>query len=309
MIHILLNLLLPPLTLIVLLIVLNIHAIFKFSSWAWRCISVENVRGKVVLITGAASGIGEQLAYEYARRGARLALVDIKENSLRTVAQRSTELGSPDAIVLQGDVSKKDDCKCFIDHTIQHFSQLNHLVNNAGIMRPLDMIEDTADISSFIPLMDINFWGTVYSTHFAVPHLRKSKGKIIVIASCCGWLPIAKTAIYNASKAALISLCETLRTEIGPDINITTVTPGMIRTNLIRDDYLEKVPIGILPSESAIHCAKKICSSACRGDRYLTTPSWVNVTYLITALCPQAATWVCGSFFTNRNKSKKTESV
>ncbi|KAL9256187.1 11-beta-hydroxysteroid dehydrogenase-like 6-like protein [Drosera capensis] len=278
MIRILLNLLLPPLTLIVLLIVLPIHEIFKFSSWAWRCISVENVSGKVVLITGAASGIGEQLAYEYARRGARLALVDIKENSLRTCFREMSQRKMTASASLTTLFSTSANA-------------MDHLVNNAGIMRPLDMIEDTADISSFIPLMDINFWGTVYSIHFAVPHLRKSKGKIIVIASCCGWLPIAKTAIYNASKAALISLCETLRTEIGPEINITTVTPGMIRTNLIRDDYLEKVPIGMFPSESAIHCAKEICSSACRGDRYLTTPSWVSVTYLITALCPQAATW------------------
>lgn len=143
--------------------------------------------------------------------------------------------------------------------------------------------------------MDINFWGTVYSIHFAVPHLRQSRGKIIVMASCNGWLPTAHTSIYNASKAALIHLCETLRIEIGPDVGITTVTPGLIKTEMTQGEYSAKVPVGrVLPSQSAENCAKAIFYGACRGDRYLAEPSWIGITYLVAALCPEVVTRSCG---------------
>ncbi|KAL0000578.1 hypothetical protein SO802_014359, partial [Lithocarpus litseifolius] len=77
---------------------------------------------------------------------------------------------------------------------------------------------------------DINFWGSVYRTHFAVPYLRKSKGKIVVIASTAKWFSTTRLCFYNASKAAQISFFETLRTEVGHDIGITIVTPGAIES-------------------------------------------------------------------------------
>ncbi|KAL5543850.1 hypothetical protein UlMin_007634 [Ulmus minor] len=80
--------------------------------------------------------------------------------------------------------------------------------------------------------MDVNFWGGVYCIHSAIPHLRKSKGKIVVISSTLGWYPLPYLSIYSASKAALINFCETLRTELGCDIGITIVTPGVIKTRL-----------------------------------------------------------------------------
>ncbi|KAK2356495.1 hydroxysteroid dehydrogenase [Trifolium repens] len=91
-------------------------------------------------------------------------------------------------------------------------------------------------------MRETNFWGAAYGTLYAIPHLKNSKGRIIVVASACGWFPIPRLSIYNASKAAIISFFETLRIELGWSIGITIATPGFINTNLasrvIEDEVL-----------------------------------------------------------------------
>ncbi|KAJ0807181.1 putative 11-beta-hydroxysteroid dehydrogenase [Helianthus annuus] len=156
----------------------------------------ENMSKKVVLITGASSGIGELMAYEYAKRGACLAIIAIKEpeSRLEQVANTAREHGSPDVLFLFADVSKVDECRMFVEETVKHFGQLDHLVCNAGI-GPIYSID--IDVSKFEPVMDINFWGSVYPTHFAIPHLMKTNGKIIVNASGSGVLNIPKGGVYN----------------------------------------------------------------------------------------------------------------
>ncbi|KAL5174197.1 11-beta-hydroxysteroid dehydrogenase 1B [Glycine soja] len=229
----------PPLGLVLLLLMLPPYLLFKILRFIVRSIFSENVAGKVILITGASSGIGEHLAYEYGRRGARLALVARRENRLKEVASIAKLFGSPEVIIIPADVSSSQDCKRFVDSTINHFGQLDHLVNNAGVSAP-GLFESTTDIRNFAPAMDINFWGSAYGTYFAIPHLRKSKGKIIAIASCTGWLPVPRMSIYNASKAAVISLYETLRIELGRDIGITIVTPGLIESEMSQGKVLFK---------------------------------------------------------------------
>ncbi|KAJ9163919.1 hypothetical protein P3X46_023541 [Hevea brasiliensis] len=87
---------------------------------------------------------------------------------------------------------------------------------------------------------DINFWGSVYSSYFAIPHLKRSKGKIIVIALCASWLPAPRMSFYNASKAALVSTYETLRIELGPPIGITIVNPGLIESEKTGGKFLNQ---------------------------------------------------------------------
>ncbi|KAI4336346.1 hypothetical protein L6164_014883 [Bauhinia variegata] len=225
----------------------------------------ENLARKVVLITGAASGIGEQLAYEYARRGAFLSLVDIREDNLGAVTDKARSLGSPQVITIGADVTKVQDCKQFVDETVNHFGRLDHLVNNAGILRS-ESVEKFEDVSLVIPMMDINFWGAVYGTLFAIPHLKSSEGKVVVVASAAGWYPVPRLSIYNASKAAVISFFETLRIELGWAIGITIITPGVIRTPLATAQTEAMGRMGFIPMETASECAKAIVESASRGD-------------------------------------------
>ncbi|XP_057479186.1 11-beta-hydroxysteroid dehydrogenase 1A-like [Actinidia eriantha] len=229
-----------------------------------------------------------QLAYEYATGGACLVLVARRGGRLEAVATKASELGSPDVIIETGDVSRVEDCKRFVDAAVNHFGRLDHLVNNAGIF-PLCMFEDSTNVDDFAPIMNTNFWGSVYCTHFAIPHLRKSKGKIVVIASVAGWMPTPRLTICGASKGALISFFETHRTEVGSDIGITIVTPGFTNSMLNQkflnnegrlkvDQDLRDVVMSIFPVETAGRCAKAIVNSACCGEKYLTEPPWFITT-------------------------------
>ncbi|KAF4356919.1 hypothetical protein G4B88_008518 [Cannabis sativa] len=257
-IHTLLNIAVPPIIIFLHFIILPIYIPFKFLQSIKRSITnQENMARRVVLITGAAQGIGEQIAYEYGRRGACLTLVDIKDN-LEEVKRKAHKLGSPDVISIVADVTKVEDCKRFIDETVQHFGQLDHLVNNAGTVI-LSKFEKIGRISDHQSVMDVNFWGTVNSIHYGIPHLKRSKGKIVVISSICGRYPLPLVSVYNASKAALISFCETLRIEVGSTIGITV---GLKLRSVI-------------PEESAEDCGKAIVRSVCRGETYLMEPKWL----------------------------------
>ncbi|KAL6280869.1 hypothetical protein ACE6H2_017750 [Prunus campanulata] len=319
LIHKFLNLLAPPFTFFSLCLFLPPFYLFKSFLSVLSSIFSENVNGKVVLITGASSGIGEHLAYEYAKRGARLVLVGRRENSLREVVDRASDCGSPDVLMVGADVSKVEDCKRIVDETINHFGRLDHLVNNAGITS-LGMLEEATDITNFRAIMDTNFWGSVYTTRFAIPHLKSSKGKIVVLSSAASWLPIPRQSIYNASKAALLSMYETLRIEFGPNIQITIVTPGYIESELtqgkflmsddgkmivdqdLRDAQVSATPVG--PVEG---CAKAIVKSVCRGDRYLTEPAWFGVTYIWKVFCPELLEWGYRLMYVTRPGSSAKE--
>ncbi|MED6121635.1 hypothetical protein PIB30_032072 [Stylosanthes scabra] len=301
-IHTFLNLVAPPFTFFLLCLFLPPYWAVKFvvSTVSW--LVSENVAGKVVHITGASSGIGEYLAYEYAKRGARLALSARREASLRQVADTARHLGSPDVIVIRADVSKPEDCMRLIDQTVNHFGRLDHLVNNAAIS-VATLFEETPDISNLRPIMETNFWGSVYTTRYALAHLRKSRGKIVVMSSADSWMPAPRRHIYNASKAALVSLYETLRVEVGSEVGITIVTPGYIESELTKgkflsaqgkvevDEDMRDVEVSAMPVGSVSGCAKSIIDSTLRGDRYLTVPAWFRMTYLIKLLCPELLEW------------------
>ncbi|KAL5543856.1 hypothetical protein UlMin_007640 [Ulmus minor] len=286
LIHKLLNIFLPPLTFILLLFFFPPFLVYNFFSSIYRSIKAENVAGKVILITGASSGIGEYLAYEYARRGARLGLVARREDRLKAVADKALRLGSPDVIVILADVSVVEDCKRVVDETVNHFGQLNHLVNNAGVIQ-VGSLDDSTQISSVRSLMDINFWGSVYCTQYGVPHLRKSKGKIVVISSVGTWYTPPGLSFYNASKAAQVCFFETLKAEFDSAIGITIVTPGLIESEMTGERFQSKFGIskGYMLSTEA--CAKAIVDSTCKGDLYLTEPSWYKVGFWFKLLFPQ----------------------
>ncbi|WVZ06164.1 hypothetical protein V8G54_019510 [Vigna mungo] len=114
-------------------------------------------------------------------------------------------------------------------HSTTSEDVLDHLVNNAGISGKPVTVENMRDVSEYTAVMDVNFWGAVNATLFAIPHLKNSEGRIIVIASVCAWFPIPLISIYNASKAAITNFFETLRMESSTAIGITIATPGFYR--------------------------------------------------------------------------------
>ncbi|CAN1797013.1 11-beta-hydroxysteroid dehydrogenase A [Linum perenne] len=286
------NIVFTPVSLVTLFGFLNhFYSVYTRLEYIFRTVFKEDVTGKVVLITGASSGIGEHLAYEYAKKGACLALVARREDQLRRVAANAEEMGCPYALVLKGDVTKVEDCQQFVNATAQIFGRLDHLVTNAGVS-PVTMFEDIPDITNLAPAMDINFWGSVYTSYFAIPHLKQSHGKIIVVASVASWLPAPRMSFYNASKAALVAMYETLRVELGTQVGITIVSPGLIESEMTDGKFLnQQVQVSVMPLESTAECAKAIVNSACRGDKYLTEPEWYRSLFWFKAFCPDVIEW------------------
>ncbi|KAJ4843087.1 hypothetical protein Tsubulata_019150 [Turnera subulata] len=280
----------------------------------------ENVEGKVVLITGASSGIGEHLAYEYARKGACLALVARRQRSLAEVADTAREIGSPDVISIVADVQKVDDCRRIVEEAVNYFGRLDHLVNNAGI-DGISMFVEVVDVTKFRRVMDTNFWGAAYTTHFAIPHLKDTRGKIIAISSVSAWLPSPRMSVYNASKAAMFTFYETLRVELGSDVDVLIVTPGYIESELTKGKVLKKegrmevdqelrdVQVSTVPVETTHGCAKAIVNSACRGDKYLTEPTWFNVFWMWKMFCPGVIEWAYRLFYVTRPQEPASEAV
>ncbi|KAK3033359.1 hypothetical protein RJ639_034409 [Escallonia herrerae] len=324
-IHHFINALAKPLLFVCLCLLLPIFFIFKFlyTFYLYHC--NENMEGKVVIVTGASSGIGEQLSYEYAKKGARLMIVARREERLQQVAETARGLGSPDVVPICADVSNVNDCKRFVDATIKHFGRLDHLVNNAGISSVCS-VEDTTDISKFVPLMDINFWGCVYPTYFAIPYLKKTRGKIIVNSSVSAILHPPTLAIYSvrtphllASKAALLSFYEALRVELAPAITITIATLGIVETEIIQGKHLSKEgvlrvdpqladalnEIIKLPVMSSQACAKAVLDAVGRGERNVTEPKWYKAFVLLKGQCPEVTDWCYRTFYFKRFSSEK----
>lgn len=297
-----LNVIIPPISLTFFLFLLPPYLFYKFLLSAVRSVFSEDVAGKVVLITGASSGIGEHMAYEYARRGACLALVARRENLLQSVASRAMSIGSPDVLVIPADVSKVENCRRFVDVAVNHFGRLDHLVNNAGIT-PVCLFEENTDVTKIAPAMDTNFWGSVYGTYFAIPHLKRSRGKIVGIASSAGWLRVPRLSLYGATKSAVISFYETLRVEIGREVGITIVTPGLVESEMTKGKFLSKegqlvldqelrdVEVSIMPILPVKEAAKSIVDSACRGENYLTVPAWVWHSFYWKVFFPELLEW------------------
>jgi len=197
----------------------------------------DKFKNKIIIITGASSGIGEACAFEFARQGAKVILAARTESNLKKVETEIIKLGG-EAYSIKTDVRKIDDCKNLIDKTIKKYKKIDILINNAGIsMRAA--FEDL-DLSVIKELMDTNFYGAVYCTKFALPYLLKQKGSVIGISSITGLTPLPGRTGYAASKHAMDGFLNTLRLEnYRKGLNVLIVHPGFTNSN-IRNTALNK---------------------------------------------------------------------
>lgn len=188
----------------------------------------NNLKDKVVIITGASSGIGLALASQAYEQGANIAVCARNEEKLKTAFANYDNA----KIHLQSvDVSKEEECQSFIENTKSKFGSIDILINNAGIsMRALF---EELDLDVLRKSMDINFWGTVYCTHYALQDIIQNKGSIIGISSVAGFRGLPGRTGYAASKFAMQGFLETLRTELlYKNVNVMWVAPGFTSSNI-----------------------------------------------------------------------------
>lgn len=191
---------------------------------------MSKLESKVAIITGASSGIGRALALEMGERGARLVLGARNEEKLDDLSRELNDM-SVENIVVQTDVKVENDCKNLVLSAVDNYGGVDVLVNNAGIsMRAL--FRDL-DLDVIRNLMDVNFWGAVYCTKYALPYLLESKGSVVGVSSIAGYKGLPGRTGYSASKFAMHGFLETLRIEnLKTGLHVLIACPGFTSSNI-----------------------------------------------------------------------------
>ncbi|MBU6158370.1 MAG: SDR family oxidoreductase [Bacteroidetes bacterium] len=231
----------------------------------------EFFRDKVVLVTGGSDGIGKALVTSLLQSGAKVA----------TCGRRAVKFSFLDAEfpgypyhVSAADVSSEQDCKKWIDSVFDHFGKIDVLINNAGIsMRGL--VNDT-QIETLQRVININFWGAVYCTKYALPHILQSRGFIVGVSSIAGYRGLPGRSGYSASKFALQGWLESLRTElIHSGVHVMWVCPGFTASSIRQNALNEKAEAqGETPLDedalmTAAECAQHILNAIVKRKRTL----------------------------------------
>ncbi len=243
---------------------------------------------KVIIITGASSGIGRALAIEGLHRGAKVVLAARNINAMQEAVQDA----HPDSyLIVQTDVSKESDCRQLIDQTIARFGRIDILMNNAGIsMRALFSETDLGVIER---LMQVNFWGSVYCTKYALPYLLSSKGSVVGISSIAGYKGLPARSGYSASKFALQGFLECLRIEnLKNGLHVLIACPGFTTSNirktaLAKDGSMQgespRIEDKMMPAEVV---AKRVYQAVIKRKRTLILTSQGKLTVWLNKLFP-----------------------
>jgi short-subunit dehydrogenase len=228
----------------------------------------------VIIITGASVGIGRELALQLADKGAWLALAARDVNKLEDVAAQCRQRGAR-AIVIPTDVTKQSQCAHLIERTVSEYGRIDTLINNAGLSM-LARFDEIQDLTILEQVMQVNYFGSVYCTYYALPHLKATKGRIVGISSLLGKTGAPTRIGYSASKHAMVGFYDSLRIECAKDgVSVTVIFPSFVKTG-IREralgpdaKQLDKSPFsetGLMPVET---CAQVSIKAITRRKREL----------------------------------------
>lgn len=192
--------------------------------------------GKVVWITGASSGIGAEVALELARRGARVVVTARRAEALEELAGRSANIAAA-----PGDITDHDGIAAVVEGIIASHGGIDVALLNAGTYRPVLPEDFSAEL--FRPHVEVNIMGTVNCIEAVLPHMRtRGAGRIAVVASVTGFASLPMASAYGATKAFLISMCDSLRADLageGSGVQVTVVAPGFVTTDLTEQNDFE----------------------------------------------------------------------
>jgi NAD(P)-dependent dehydrogenase (short-subunit alcohol dehydrogenase family) len=253
-------------------------------------LKVKGFEDKIVVITGASSGIGEALAREWAALGARVTIAARNDAKLAALAMEITSQGGK-VFAMKCDVTNEDDCRRLIDRTVAEFGGIDVLVCNAGVsMRAL---LDDVSMDVLHRLMDVNFWGTVYCTRYALPWLQASCGSVVGVSSVAGLHGLPGRTGYSASKYAMTGFLETVRIEnLKKGLHVMVACPGFTATE-VRFNALtaDGTPQGATPREenrmmSAAGVARRIIQGVRSRRRLLLMEFEGRATHFIKKFAP-----------------------
>lgn len=248
------------------------------------------MKNKVVVITGGSSGIGEALAKKFAEEGSKVLIGARNTQALGRVAAEIKNKGG-EVGFLQCDVSDELDCKNLILKAVDTYGSIDVLINNAGVS--MRAIFEDLDLSVIKRLMDINFWGTVYCSKYALPYLLKTKGSLVGVSSIAGLKGLPGRTGYSASKFAMNGFMETLRIEnLKKGLHVLMAFPGFTASN-IRNTALsaDGSQQGESPREedkmmSAEEVANHIYKATVNRKNRIILTSQGKLTFLLNKLFP-----------------------
>lgn len=198
------------------------------------------VQNKVIIITGAGSGLGRELTLNLLAKNAKIAALDINEEGLSKTVELASEY-KDNIKTYQIDITDKEGIKALSEKIITDFGAIDGLINNAGIIQPFVKINDL-DYKSIEKVMNINFYGALYMTKTFLPNLlKRPEAHIINVSSMGGFLPVPGQSIYGASKAALKLMTEGMYAELlNTNVKVSIVLPGAMETNITENSGIKK---------------------------------------------------------------------
>ncbi|MDO9193645.1 MAG: SDR family oxidoreductase [Undibacterium sp.] len=230
---------------------------------------------KVIIITGSSDGIGAEMARQLAAKyGSKLALVLAARNQdlLQTVADDCAKCGTA-TLVVKTDVGIEAQCRQLVAGTIERFGRIDALINNAGKSAHA-LFEEVENLAWYEELMRINFWGSLWCTHAALPHLKAARGKIVAVSSLAGLIGVPGRTAYSASKFAMGGFFESLRAEMkSAGVTVTVAYPGVVATQIRYRGYNaagDAAGSSGLKEDDAMsveECARRIINGMEQGQR------------------------------------------
>lgn len=227
---------------------------------------------KVIVVTGASEGIGRALCLALAPQKPKLAVAARNENRLNQL-QKEVESKGAEALVVPTDVSEENACKNLIEKTTAAWGRLDVLVNNAG-MTMWSTLEDMQDTAIIEKLMRINYFGAAYSTYYALPYLKESKGRLVAVSSLAGLTGVPTRTAYAASKHAMFGFFDSLRIELmGTGVTVTMIAPDFVLSEMHRRAFgSDGKPLGQSPMQeekimTSDECASQIVKAMDNRER------------------------------------------
>ncbi len=248
---------------------------------------------KVVIITGASSGIGKALAVEYAQHGFNVVIAARSTDKLEQIEAELSQY--TEVLSVPTDVTKEADCKHLTEKSISRFGRIDILINNAGISMRAIFLE--MDLVVMRKLMDVNFWGTVYCTKYALPELLKTHGSLVGISSVAGIHSLPARSGYSASKYAMLGFLDTIRIEHRHQLHVLVFAPGFTASNVrVAALTSDGTPQGHTPRKeekmmSAAHVARRIRLAIKRKRRFITITFIGHATNIVKKFWPALLDW------------------
>ena len=238
---------------------------------------MQTLADKVVIITGASEGIGRALAKAMAPLGCRLVLTARSQARLHSLQEELSSIASMPPLVVPADVTDADACRALIDTCMAHFGRLDILVNNAG-MTMWSRFDELEDLAILERVMRVNYLAPAMLTHYALPHLKASRGQVVVVASVAGLTGVPTRSGYSASKHAVMGFFDSLRIELAEhDVAVTHICPDFVVSEIHKRALDGKgKPLGKSPMQeakiiTAEQCAQMMLPAIAGRKRLLIT--------------------------------------